>query len=321
MKGRLSGFLQSNFNVAICRTIGWHRADRWVRFLGRLYFFFRWREKKIIWNNIGTVFANGRQNPRLRHLYKAVLNGITLHYYEKLFNAYCSEERSRRFFDTKVVDEGIETVRQARESGRGVLLVTGHYGGVEFMPGYLGFRGLPVSIVVRFASDRLRRLSRTKGGRFGIEIIDADGSPSVFFSICRHLKQNRVVITQCDEVDAWRTNGASPLSFLGRRVAPDRALSLLVRRTRCPVVFAAMHRNPELSYRFLAARSEAIEPAGRYGAGETGLKFIESLVRRHPHQWYQWVKLPVAEEHRAFRPGPLRYAQRPFLTTSAEGTS
>jgi lauroyl/myristoyl acyltransferase len=246
------------------------------------------------------------------------LTGITTHYYEKLFNAYCSAEKSRRFFDTRVADNGIETVREARESGRGVLLVTGHYGGVEFMPGYLGFRGLPVSIVVRFASDRLRRLSRSKGGRFGIEIIDADASPSVFFSICRHLKQNRVVITQCDEIDAWRKNGASSLFFLGRRVAPERALSLLVRRTRCPVVFAAMHRNPDLSYRFLAARSEAIEPGGRRGADETGLKFIESLVRRHPHQWYQWVKLPVAEKHRAFRPRPLWSAQQPFHPTAAE---
>lgn len=121
--------------------------------------------------------------------------GIVHHYYEKLFNAYCSDQASRHFFESRVLDRGLFAVRKALTQGRGALLVTGHYGGVEFIPGYIGCQKIPVSIVVRFSSDRLRRLSCRKGERFNIRIIDADRTPKVLFAVCRDLNENRVVIT------------------------------------------------------------------------------------------------------------------------------
>ncbi|MGD8368182.1 MAG: lysophospholipid acyltransferase family protein [Desulfobacterales bacterium] len=298
MKGRLSGFLQSKFNVYLCLAMGWRWARRYLNLLGILYFLFRWKEKQRIGDSVGTVFASGNAEPTVRQLRKAILTGIVTHYYEKLFNAYCSDEDSHRFFSSRVADEGLRAVREALLQQRGVLLVTGHYGGVEFLPGYLGSQGIPVSIVVRFASEGLRQLSRQKGERFLIRIIDADREPNVFFAICRHLRQNRVVITQCDEIDEWRQpRDKTRFSFLGRRAAPDRALNLLAQRARCPVVFGVMHRDADLGYRFIARQAAEITGAGRWTIGEAGLKFVEAFVYRHPQQWYQWAKLPAVEKN------------------------
>ena len=314
MKGRLSGFLQSKFNVYLCLTIGWKWARIYVRLLGALYFLFRRREKKLIKKSIGTVFASEMGFMALRRIQRGVVDGIVHHYYEKLFNAYSSDQASRRFFHSRVIDDGLMAVREALSAGRGALIVTGHYGGVEFIPGYIGYQGIPVSIVVRFSSDRLRRLSCRKGKRFNIRIIDADRTPNVLFAICRDLKENRVVITQCDEIDEWRPDKRGRIFFLGRRTAPDRALNLLVRRACCPVIFCVMHRDPGFGYRFIARCMPKTEAAS--GAGAAGLKFIEALVYRYPHQWYQWPKFPAIQETADAGPAPAWTVSEPSWVPS-----
>ncbi|MCF8081271.1 MAG: lysophospholipid acyltransferase family protein [Desulfobacterales bacterium] len=316
MKGRLSGFLQSKFNVYLCLSIGWKWARIYVRLLGALYFLFRQREKKLIKKSIGIVFASEKGFMELRRIQRGVMAGIVHHYYEKLFNAYCSDQASRRFFQSRVMDEGLIAVKEALSAGRGALIVTGHYGGVEFIPGYIGYRGIPVSIVVRFSSDRLRRLSCRKGKRFNIRIIDADRTPNVLFAICRDLKENRVVITQCDEIDEWRPDKRGRIFFLGRRTAPDRALNLLVRRACCPVIFCVMHRDPGFGYRFIARCMPETEAASGAGAGAAGLKFIEALVYRYPHQWYQWPKFPAIQETAGAGPAPAWTVSEPPWASS-----
>jgi lauroyl/myristoyl acyltransferase len=316
MKGRLSGFLQSKFNVYLCLSLGWKWARIYVRLLGALYFLFRQREKKIIEKSIGTVFASEKGFMELRRIQRGVMAGIVAHYYEKLFNAYCSDQASWRFFESRVIDEGLFAVREALSAGRGALLVTGHYGGVEFIPGYIGSQGIPVSIVVRFSSERLRRLSRRKGKRFRIRIIDADRTPNVLFAICRDLKENRVVITQCDEIDEWRPDKKGCISFLGRRTAPDRALNLLVRRACCPVIFCVMHRDPGFGYRFIARRQTESGAVSGDGVGTAGLKFIEALVYRYPHQWYQWPKFPAIEDAPGAEPAPAWAVSEPSWASS-----
>ena len=162
MKLHLSAFLQWKINVYLYRTIGWALAYRYIRWLGKLYFFMKKSEKRIVSESVGTVFASTCSPADLRRLRRAVFNGIITHYYEKLFNAFSSEQASRGFFHSRVADDGLSVIREAMAEGRGVLLITGHFGGVEYIPGYLGANGLPSSILVRFATDHLRQLSIRK---------------------------------------------------------------------------------------------------------------------------------------------------------------
>ncbi|PQP33764.1 hypothetical protein C6A37_11255, partial [Desulfobacteraceae bacterium SEEP-SAG9] len=113
----------------------------------------------------------------IKSITRNVFRGILFHYYEKLFNAFSSTETLKTFFKLHVQSQGLQVIQNGLAKGNGVLLITGHYGGVEFMPGFLGANNYPITIVVRFSSSQLRQMSIQKAAEFTTKIIDADHTP------------------------------------------------------------------------------------------------------------------------------------------------
>lgn len=296
MKIHLSRFLQWGINVAICRMLGWRGAYAYISFLARIYFFFRRCEIKAVRAGIGTVFAGHKSPLEMRNLSRKVVSGIISHYYEKFFNAFSEDATTLALFDTHIEADGLQVIGGALRKGRGALLVTGHFGGVEFIPGFLGSRNIPVAIVVKFASERLRRLSVAKGEKFSITIIDADRTPNILKAISENLKQNRIVITQCDEIDEWRPSRRS-IRFLGQVTPLDKTIDILSKRLDSPILFGLMHRKPDSGYTFIARSTEQMAaeffPGDPPSVGRMALKFVERYIYQYPEEWYQWKKFAL----------------------------
>jgi len=203
------------------------------------------------------------------------------------------------------VENGSKNViEKALSEGNGVLLITGHFGGVEFLPGYLGAHNYPVSIVVRFKSNHLRDISIQKGAQFNSKIIDADKTPNLMKAIFKSLRENRVVITQCDEIDEWKPNNQEAISFLGKRTNFDRTINILAKRGSAEVIFGVMHRDDKNHYQFIAHSSEEARDSLGYtttvSVGELALKYLEQYIYKYPEEWYLWKKYP---EIKTFPPG------------------
>ena len=47
-------------------------------------------------------------------------------------------------------------------------------------------------------------MSIQKSRQFGTKIIDADQTPNVMKAVLYNLRNNRIVVTPCDEIDEWR---------------------------------------------------------------------------------------------------------------------
>jgi lauroyl/myristoyl acyltransferase len=238
-----------------------------------------------------------------------VFRGTLLHYYEKLFNAFSTEKALRAFLETHMEDRGLDAVRKGLARGNGVLLVTGHYGGIEFIPAYLSAKGYPVTIIVKFKSEHLRKISLEKAKRFGTEIIDPDQTDNMVRAIHEHLKQNRIVVTQCDEIEEWRPSKDKKISFLGKTINLDRAVNILLKRCGSSIVFGVMYRMADHRYQFVASSWE--EMARRYdpeiygSMGGVVLKYMEDHIYAHPEQWYQWKNYPEmtrTHSHETWRP-------------------
>jgi KDO2-lipid IV(A) lauroyltransferase len=294
VKINLSDFLQWRINVFFYKRLSWKIAFFYIYILGNLFFSLNRKEKWKIESAIHTVFADRKNDSEINAVLRNVFRGILSHYYEKLFNAFSSVEILKAFLDMRIKNQGITAIKQALSNGKGVLLVTGHFGGVEFIPAFLAANSCPVTIIARFSSDLLRDTSIQKAKKFSTRIIDADNTPNIMKAVFQNLRENRIVITQCDEIGEWRPSRKNTLFFLGKQINLDRTIDILLKRCGTSIAFCIMHRDNNYRYRFIAhlleEEAEHILIPENLSIGARILKFLEKYIYEYPEQWYQWKK-------------------------------
>ena len=287
-------------------------AFRYVSFLGSLYYFFRAKEKRKIIDAIQDAFADTKHSQEIRTITRDVFRGILHHYCEKLFNAYESVPNLKAFFDQSIEAPSLHKIDDALKQEKGILFVTGHFGGIEYIPIFLSLQGYPISVIIKCATDHLKEKLHERARELGIRVIDA-GQENVLGAVIRDLRENRVVFIECDEIEEWKPSKTEKMSFLGRRIGVDKTINLLQRRSDAQVVFGLLHRVSLEKYSFIVKSHQDILEKGPMSVSSIGaglLKVFEHYVWQHPDRWYQWRKFSeVAVPSRA----PLQPAESPNL--------
>jgi len=283
----LSSFLQLSWNTWIFGTLPAWLSRGYLGLLGLMYFNLAAKEQKAIKRALDHCLAGvapGRIWPKIRA-------GIIDHYHEKLFLAFKSYGTIRDNCLKRVAITNRHVLDQALAQGRGVILVTGHYGALEFMPGALAFRHYPLSVMVHCKTPRLRRILEDRSSRAGVELMDPK-SGEVFFTALEHLKRGRVLITQCDEISMWRPYRDKTTQFLGLTVPLDRSMDILARKSRAEVVLGLVHRKGRRRYELELIRPEKHPAAaGQRNVSAQCLSVLSEHILKQPHQWYEWKKL------------------------------
>jgi lauroyl/myristoyl acyltransferase len=180
---------------------------------------------------------------------------------------------------------------QALALGKGVILVTGHFGNWEIGGALLRALRLPMTIVaMREASDEINRLRVEFRQRFGADTIEVRQSIDTALQIRRRLAENRVVAMLMDRhVDRDRV----AVRFFGRRAYFLRTPALLAYMTGAPLLPCSVVRGP--SGRFVVRagapilvpreldREVAVQQAAQQFADH-----LEACIRETPQAWYQF---------------------------------
>jgi Kdo2-lipid IVA lauroyltransferase/acyltransferase len=182
---------------------------------------------------------------------------------------------------------GWEQMEEARSLGRGVILVTGHYGNWEIAAASVAARGVPIAAIVRrqgnrIVDERLQQLRRN----LGVETIYQGQAPS---RVPRVLRANGVVGIVGDQ-DARRSGVFVP--FFGRPASTHRGTALFALRLNAPVLSCLAHRLPGNDVRY-EIRGERVDYAKtgqldedvRALTAELALR-LERQVRKHPEQYF-----------------------------------
>ena len=284
----LSKFCQAKLNVILFRFLPFWLSRIYLNQVGRMYYFFKYREKALIRATIRHIFGAALEPRSLKRLIKAAFQGITDHYHEKLFVAYSNFPRLLRFLRNRIQLTGEAELKEILAQGRGIIVVTGHYGAVEFLPGALSVRGYPATMICRFQTNRIRESLHRRAAAVGLQLIDPEDG-NVFVAAIKALKSGRILITEVDEFDEWRPAPGNKVSFLHSHLTTDKTLDILQKRSGAPVVTAFMQRNGRKRYTLnltpvLNAHSEG------EAAGKACLKILESFIQAAPAHWYQWKK-------------------------------
>jgi KDO2-lipid IV(A) lauroyltransferase len=285
----LSKFLQIKFNSWLFRLLPFSLSRFYIMFLGRIYYLLNRSEKHLIRKTFRYIFRRKFAAADLNQKIKGAFRGIFDHYHEKLFVGYSHFPRLCDFLKTRIKFAGAEHLEEALQEGKGILLVTGHFGAVEFLPGALALNGYPTSMICRFQTTRLRESMGKRARDVGLELIDADEG-NIILSAMKALKQGRILITEVDEFDEWRPDPRRHSSFLNCRLPADRTLELLQKRSGAEVVTALVKRDGKKNYTCnLTSVGNGAFPE-YMSLSERCLSVLEDTVEDHPEQWYQWKK-------------------------------
>jgi len=285
----LSKFCQMRFNSLLFRFLPFSVSRHYIGVLGKLYYLLNWQEKELIEQTISYVFRRKMDARTLKGKIKETFQGIFDHYHEKLYVAYSRFQKCFRFLKKRVRFVGEESLKEALQTGKGVILVTGHFGAVEFLPGALAVNGYPASMICRFQTDRLRTSLIERAERINLDLIDAD-SDHIFLAALKALKQGRILITECDEFEEWRPDDRQNHYFLNCKLPSDRSLEILRKRSGAPVISALLKREGQRNYSLnLTPMGNGASPAAMPVSAQC-LRTLEAEVEACPQQWYQWKK-------------------------------
>jgi KDO2-lipid IV(A) lauroyltransferase len=307
----LSRFLQWRGNTILIRWLPRIIVRPYLVLLGYIYHFFKREEKHQIKKNLTAILRRFPKKKPTELIVRRTFRGIYHHYHEKLIIAYAHFGRVCRFLLEHVELEGQDHLDECLSHGRGVILVTAHFGAVEFLPLFLALKGYPVTMVVRFKTPRLKRALVARGSSKGITLLDANNGEQVVFRALQALKSNQILITECDEFNAYRPHRNRSTQFLGCPCPLDRTLDLFRRRYSSPVIMGVVRRKGQDQYGLkLHSLSGIQEKPQSEEISQRALQLLERYIYLFPEQWYQWKEVRTALGNNLFEEtGPIHAAE------------
>lgn len=274
------------------------------------YFFYRlfgWLASSIppglgywLFARIGDLFywldAGGRQAMRsnLRHVLGAdvpasvLTEKVRAAFHMQAYNYYDLfrlASLSAQEIEARATVEGWEHLEAAVGRGKGVILVSAHFGNLDVLLQLLGLRGVPATVIMEHLQpERLFQYVAGIRGRHGTTIIPIDASLKTMF---RALRAGELVVLALDR-DV--THSGIDVEFFGEPATLPDGYARLARRTGSPVVVAVGLRLPD--HQLLARVEPAMDvPETDDRAGDMRaimrrvLDIAERYIAEHPEQW------------------------------------
>ena len=206
------------------------------------------------------------------------------------------------------VVEGEDNLRAAMAMGKGVLLITGHFGNWEFMARWLSANGYPINVVARDARDpaATKLLTDTREGN-GAQVLYRGNSAR---AVLQCLKKNEIVALLPDQ------NAADVfVPFMGQRTGTVDGPAIIHLKMGAPLLFSWCVRLPDNRFRITFEPPEIVASTGEKSADvERTMTLInarlETQIRRNPTQWLwlhdRWKASPGVFSDGRFHADDLR---------------
>ena len=254
------------------------------RFLGNLLYTFNRKHRTIALSNLKRAFGREMRYHEIEMLGKQVFANLVLIIFEIGWSLRLDKNRLSEYFKI----DGLENIRNAYDKGKGILVLTAHFGNWELLSVVGAMIEYPVSPVVRPLDFKpLDRFFINLRSRFGGKIIPKRRS---LRAILRSLDRREIVVLLMDQNMDWY-NGVF-VDFMGHRACTNSGLALLALKTQAPVVPVFLIREntgfraefgPEIPLIKTGDKRKDVElNTLQYN------RIIEDIVRRYPEQWF-WV--------------------------------
>jgi Kdo2-lipid IVA lauroyltransferase/acyltransferase len=251
--------------------------------LGSLGYLFLRRDRKLALEHLEMAFgdqyspADRRQITRkmFRHLSKCIVEFLSL----PKFN--------RNILDNKVTDKSYDSFTKGFAAGKGIILLSAHFGNWEIMNAYFNkVRGFPVRVVARsLYDDRLDEVLNDIRRGVGRDVLMRGNATR---SILKALRGNEVVGMLADQ--DTRSGDGIFVDFFGRPAYTQPGPAVLAIRTGAAILPVAIVRQADDTH--VIEVGDFLEPDPALSKDEAihdimqrYTHFVEKIIRDNPEQW------------------------------------
>lgn len=265
-------------------------GERIGQALGGLAYQLGWR-RRVVCDQLVRSFPD-RDEPWIEETAKACFRHVGR---EWLTVPYFSKRGLDEVRHRIVKFEGRDVLAAAYDEGRGVVIVSGHFGNWELAGPALAAFGYPVDAVMQgLTNPRVNRFVQDVRRRNGMGLIDRAGA---WDRLMESLAARRVVAFVADQ-DAREKGVFVP--FFGKPASTNRAPALLALRNGAPFLVGGAHRVGPQRYHAWTVRVDP--PAGMeikdqvYDMTRRWIAELERRVRLYPEQYFwhhkRWKSIP-----------------------------
>jgi phosphopantetheine--protein transferase-like protein len=257
-----------------------------VPWYGKLIYHVFPLRRRVVMENLRRVYGDTLTDRRIAEIAQAFYGHLVKFLGEFVRLAFMSDAKKAQY----VRIEGIEHLAAAREQGKGVLLLAGHFGNWEVSTvagmsqfkqyhGHLHFIRRPLK--PQWFNDLVMRRFRKAG--FGT--LEKTGSLDEILAL---LEDNRIIVSIFDQFTVRKYGIQS--EFFGHPAHTFKSLAVLAQFTGAPVIPSSSWREPDGTHVLLFEPPVEVLTEGRTKdiLSKNTKRFNETLERiilRHPEQW------------------------------------
>jgi len=252
--------------------------------MGRVLFNIDIKHRKIAMDNLTYALGNEKQPEEIEKIAQQVFINLVQVVFEIGWSLNLDEKRLFNHFRF----DDYHHFEKAYEKGKGVLILTAHFGNWELLTVIAAMVKFPLNIVVRPLDFKpLDHFIFNIRTRFGGKIIPKQRS---IRTIIRSLDHGEIVALLMDQNVDWYEGVF--VNFMGHRACTNKGLALLALKTGAPVVPVFLIREAlgfraEFGPEILTVKTGDKQKDIEMNTQEYN-RVIENVIRRYPDQWF-WI--------------------------------
>jgi Kdo2-lipid IVA lauroyltransferase/acyltransferase len=280
----LSVFLQNGINISCARVLPLAFFRPFIYAQGILYYSIHEEEFHHTIKALRWVFRPESKKAGFYLRVAKTFAGVFEHYLEKLITAYRPLEQMMSFMKTSVMIKDKKRLDEAISAGMGCLLVSGHFGAVEFFPLTLAVNGYRTAMIVSYKTPGLKKALLSRAVLSNVTLIDSNES-NAFAMAMNALRKGMILVTVCDEFKHWKPDPNRNTSIFGCAYPQDKTLDIFCKRVKVPV-FLGLIKREKTGYSLHI--QPVVDGKNMENVCAKAWKSLENQILSDPEQWYNW---------------------------------
>ena len=283
---RFAAWLGLNICSLIVRVIPAGCLYAFAKNIAALAYIFAVKQRRIALDSLNIAFGKEKSREEIEKIAKDCFMYMAKSAVELMFLF-----DKPRVLGERVGIQGRQNLDQALAFGRGVILVSAHFGNFPLLLGKLAVEGYKAGGIMRPMRDaRVEKIFLEKREKFGVKTIYSQPRDECVNNTIGALRNNELVFVPIDQ--NFGTGGVF-VNFFGEKAATATGPVILAQRTKAALIPCFIIREPNDRHRII------FEPALELIEGESPQEtisiniqrltdIIESYIRKYPAEW-GWI--------------------------------